>query len=428
MSAHSNNTNQTFSAREVGWAFVRDYYKYFHENPEILHKFYDERSSLVRGLEGEEEKICQGLQEIKKNIAEMHLKDAKVDINNIDSLESSDNKVIVQVIGQFTNNGQTCKFVQTINLDTQQNGYYVLRDIFRYLKDEPKDINKSHPIDREPAYNEDITSTITEEKFNDDSVSTMSTGTNAEELTQEIISEIQSRTNVSQPSAKSTAEDTTSLVVEEAAPDNETKESVPIDKGTSITVQTEKNSTISNTATQLTSPTQAQSNLSYSNVAASDSSKWGQHIPEQKGRVVQQTLTRTHSQSSNRDQKGKELSLYIKGITPQMTQEKLAEAFESIGQVKSLDLVHAKSCAFVEFSSQEAYQKALSMKTIQIPGFANVIVEERHKNDNRPRHRSNYDNHYQRNFNPHNGMNTQRGGRGGDRRNTFPRPPAKSPS
>ncbi|CAG8515266.1 10556_t:CDS:2 [Acaulospora morrowiae] len=109
----------------------------------------------------------------------------------------------------------------------------------------------------------------------------------------------------------------------------------------------------------------------------------------------------------DRDQKGKELSLYIKGITPQMTREKLAEAFDS----------------------QEAYQKALSMKTIQIPGFTDVIVEERLKNYNRTWHRSNYDNHYQqRNFNPHNGMNAQRGGRGGDRRNTFPRPPAKSPN
>ncbi|CAG8447603.1 10771_t:CDS:2 [Acaulospora colombiana] len=363
----------------------------------------------------------------------MHLKDASVDISNIDSLDSSDNKVIVQVIGQFTNNGQTSKFVQTINLATQRNGYYVQSDIFRYLKDETDSVNKSHPIDQEPTYNEDITSSITEEKFNEDSVSTMSTGTLAEEPTQEITLEIQSRTGTSQSSTKSPIEGMTSPVVEAVVPDIGTKEPVPIDRGNPITVITEKNSTISNTTTQLTSPTQSPSKISYSNVAASDSGKWGQHIPEQKGRVVPQALPRTQSQTSNRDQRNKELSLYVKGISPHMNQEKLYEAFEPFGQVKRLDIVahYQKPYAFVEFSSLDAYQKALSAKRIQVPGLTEVTVEERTHHSNEGRWQRQYNN-YSRNFNqpsqnPHNGMSGQRGNRGSERRNTTSRP-AKSPS
>lgn len=60
---NSNSIQSQYSlARDVGWAFAREYYKYFHDNPEILHQFYGEQSRLIRGLEGEEVKICQGLQ------------------------------------------------------------------------------------------------------------------------------------------------------------------------------------------------------------------------------------------------------------------------------------------------------------------------------------------------------------------------------
>lgn len=84
----------------------------------------------------------------------------------------------------------------------------------------------------------------------------------------------------------------------------------------------------------------------------------------------------------------------------------------------------------MEFSYYDAYQNALSAKQITIPGIGTVTVEERRKNDE-PRHhhrnRQSYDN-YQRYNQPHNGMNSQRGGRGGDRRSMSTRAPTKSPS
>ncbi|CAG8726469.1 1523_t:CDS:2, partial [Racocetra persica] len=121
-------------------------------------------------------------------------------------------------------------------------------------------------------------------------------------------------------------------------------------------------------------------------------------------------------------------SLYVKVGNERMDHEALWNAFSNFGP----------SCAFVEFQSQDAYQRALQQRQISVPGFGNetVVVEERQerRKDDNNRYRSNrqsYDNH-QRNYgqaphNTHNGMNSQRGGRGGDRRNV-PRPPAKSPS
>lgn len=264
----------------------------------------------------------------------MQLKDATVDINNIDSLNFFDNKVIVQITGRYSNKGENYrKFVQTVILDildARPNAYYVSSDIFRYLKDEiDDDINKSQSIDQEPTYMEDLPSSIPEEKLNsEDSASTMSTGTLAEETPQEIIrdnniksieevpSEIPAtKPNASEPSVtnKSTMNDIVSPVVDNnrPLPDNDSiksKEAIPADKGSSITTHTESTEKVpTSTAsavtavTQSTSPTQSsKATASWSNVAASG--KWAHHqLTETKGRVVPPQIPRTQPQPSNRD-------------------------------------------------------------------------------------------------------------------------------
>ncbi|CAG8684279.1 3943_t:CDS:2 [Cetraspora pellucida] len=458
MSATSND-NSHQKAKEISWNFVREYYKYFNEKPEDLFLFYKKNSRLIRGLEGEEVKVCKGIQEIQKNIADMQLKDANVNITNIDSLDF-DTKVVVQVTGRFSNKDEAYrKFVQTIVLDTQPGGYYVSDDIFRYLKDEADEVVKQQQTDQGSTYIDDVVSSITEEKFNgDDSVSTLSTGTLADESTQEIgrdskvieetTSDIPAKVGVPEVPAlpKSETEDIPNSVTEELA-DNESKsiESGPSEKATQVTVQTTK---ISTNTTQLTSPTQSPSKTqasSWATLAASGSSKWdtSQLAEPSKGRVIHASLTRTQPQVSNareapRDRNSnREFSLYVKVGNERMDHDALWNAFSNFGPVKNLDVVPAKSCAFVEFHSQDAYQRALQQRQISVPGFGNetVVVEERQerrKDDNtRYRNRQSYDN-YQRNYgqaphNTHNGMNSQRGGRGGDRRNV-PRPPAKSPS
>ncbi|CAG8758307.1 28305_t:CDS:2 [Dentiscutata erythropus] len=459
MSAASND-NSHQKAKEIGWAFVQEYYKYFNEKPEELHLFYKKNSRLIRGLEGEEVKVCKGIQEIKKNISDMQLKDAHVNITNVDSLDLLDAKVLVQVTGRFSNKDEAYrKFVQTIVLDTQPGGYYVLEHIFRNFKEEADEVVKQQQTDQGSTYIDDGVSSIIEEKLNgEDSVSTLSTGTLAEESTQEISrdskvveeadSSIPAKVGVPEVPAlpKSETEDIPSSVTEEPA-DNESKsiESGPSEKATQVTVQTK----ISTTAAQLTSPTQSPSKTqtsSWASLAASGSSKWdtSQLAEPSKGRVIPASqLTRTQSQTSNtreapRDRNSnREFSLYVKVGNERMNYEALMSAFSNFGPVKNLDVVPAKSCAFVEFQTQDAYQRALQQRQIPVPGFGNetVIVEERQerrKDDNsRYRGRQSYDN-YQRNYgqaphNAHNGMNSQRGGRGGDRRNV-PRLPAKSPS
>lgn len=67
----------------------------------------------------------------------LDLNDCKVYISNVDSQGSADRGIIVQVIGELSNNnGPWRKFAQTFFLAVQDNGYFVLNDICRYIKEE----------------------------------------------------------------------------------------------------------------------------------------------------------------------------------------------------------------------------------------------------------------------------------------------------
>jgi hypothetical protein len=76
---------------------------------------------------------------------ELDIQDCKVRVLNVDSQASFEN-IVVQVIGEMSNKSEPHhRFVQTFVLATQQNGYYVLNDIFRYLNDDDDEIVEDVP-------------------------------------------------------------------------------------------------------------------------------------------------------------------------------------------------------------------------------------------------------------------------------------------
>lgn len=117
--------------------------------------FYNKRSQYVSGVEEDKvnvclgQKVCRrpfcgcieltGMQAINERIKELDFKDTKVRVTNVDS-QGSDANIVIQVIGEISNQGQPHRrFVQTFVLAEQTNGYFVLNDIFRYLAEEPKE-------------------------------------------------------------------------------------------------------------------------------------------------------------------------------------------------------------------------------------------------------------------------------------------------
>ncbi|WVQ70165.1 uncharacterized protein L199_008390 [Kwoniella botswanensis] len=132
---------------DVGWQFVPQYYNFVNKQPHRLHCFYNKRSTFIHGEEGEESQIALGQQEIHDRIVAIGYNECKVYIHSIDSQSSANGGIIILVIGEMSNNHQPWrKFTQTFFLAEQPNGYFVLNDIFRYLKE---DVDEDEEIEEE---------------------------------------------------------------------------------------------------------------------------------------------------------------------------------------------------------------------------------------------------------------------------------------
>lgn len=76
MTAATNHTNsnpvatnatvaaspQKMDTSEVGFMFVHEYYTFLNKEPNRLHCFYNKKSTLTHGTEGESIKTCHGQQ------------------------------------------------------------------------------------------------------------------------------------------------------------------------------------------------------------------------------------------------------------------------------------------------------------------------------------------------------------------------------
>ncbi|KAG0028997.1 hypothetical protein BGZ81_004223 [Podila clonocystis] len=70
------------------------------------------------------------------------------------------------------------------------------------------------------------------------------------------------------------------------------------------------------------------------------------------------------------------LTIYIRNVTENMTQETLLEAFSVFGHIRVLNVVHAKACAFAEFVTPEGYQMALSASMVRVGSGQETVMTE----------------------------------------------------
>jgi len=98
-------------------------------------------------------------QEIHSKITSIGFQDCKVYIHSVDAQSSANGGIIIQVIGEMSNHGDPWKkFVQTFFLAEQPNGYFVLNDIFRFLKEESTEDDLSEVDVSVPSTEEQSTS------------------------------------------------------------------------------------------------------------------------------------------------------------------------------------------------------------------------------------------------------------------------------
>jgi hypothetical protein len=126
------------SPEMVGRQFIKKYYERLHNEPETMHRFYQDKSSLIYGEGSNPVEITTGLSAIKSKLSERCSKDWVLSLENgsVDAQQSVDDGVLLMVTGTLTSksNRQPRQFVQSFFLAAHQtSAYYVLHDTFRVI-------------------------------------------------------------------------------------------------------------------------------------------------------------------------------------------------------------------------------------------------------------------------------------------------------
>ncbi|KAG6420042.1 hypothetical protein SASPL_116557 [Salvia splendens] len=139
------------TAAQVGTYFVGQYYQMLQNQPDFVHQFYSDSSTMLR-IEGNTRETASAMLQIHQLV--MSLSYTAIEVKTAHSLESWNGGVLVLVSGAVHLKGYNVrkKFVETFFLAPQEKGYFVLNDIFHYVDDE---LALHHPISYLPQGNLD---------------------------------------------------------------------------------------------------------------------------------------------------------------------------------------------------------------------------------------------------------------------------------
>lgn len=125
------------AATQVGTYFLRNYYNLLQQNPDVVHQFYSEASTMVRvdDLNGTNT-TANSMMDIHSLI--MSLNFTQIEIKTANFANSWGDGVLVMVSGlvQTKEYSNQRKFIQMFFLAPQEKGYFVLNDYFHFVDQE----------------------------------------------------------------------------------------------------------------------------------------------------------------------------------------------------------------------------------------------------------------------------------------------------
>ncbi|XP_031251310.1 nuclear transport factor 2-like isoform X1 [Pistacia vera] len=124
------------TAAQVGTYFVGQYYQVLQQQPDYVHQFYSDASTMLR-IDGNSRETATDMMQIHQFI--MSLNFTGIEVKTAHSLESWNGGVLVMVSGsvQVKDFNGRRKFMQTFFLAPQEKGFFVLNDIFHFIEEEP---------------------------------------------------------------------------------------------------------------------------------------------------------------------------------------------------------------------------------------------------------------------------------------------------
>ncbi|KAA3474909.1 ras GTPase-activating protein-binding protein 1-like [Gossypium australe] len=386
---------------QVGSYFVGQYYKVLGQQPDLLHQFYSDASTMIR-VDGDSSESASSMLQI--HTLAMSLNFTAIEIETINSLDSWNGGVLVMVSGSVKIkdfNGRR-KFVQTFFLAPQDKGYFVLNDIFQFIDDEtiyqhpastlPEDkldskLNVSSPV-AEPqvsdyALEEEFSEYVNSVHIEDNPVDNYSI---PEQPEQEAVEDedpveeapTEEETLVSHHSVVNTVQEPPSIPLEEPVgePPRRTYASIlsvpKQQSASSAQVQPSYNKIPSSTSDWDQTPeyTNQQSRPAWSDVPESAAET-----------AVEEALV-----SEEGEYTGEYKSVYVRNLPSTVTATEIEQEFRNFGRIKP-DGVFIRNrkdvvgvCyAFVEFEDILAVHNAIKASPIQFAG-RQVYIEERRPN------------------------------------------------
>lgn len=129
----------TPAAEVVGNSFVNQFYTILHSSPAVLYRFYTNDSTLIvsgeHGSASDAPTTYRTQRDIHNKVVSMRYDESQADVKSIDASHTLGGGVLVQVTGALRRKGENVarNFVQSFVLAPQENGFFVLNDIIRYL-------------------------------------------------------------------------------------------------------------------------------------------------------------------------------------------------------------------------------------------------------------------------------------------------------
>ncbi|KAH7517444.1 hypothetical protein FEM48_Zijuj09G0065500 [Ziziphus jujuba var. spinosa] len=394
----------TVSAVQVGSYFVGQYYQVLQQQPDLVHQFYSDASSMIR-VDGDSTDSASAMLQIHTLI--MSLNFTAIEIKTINSLDSWNGGILVMVSGSVKTkefSGRR-KFVQTFFLAPQEKGYFVHNDIFQFIDDgmiyqhptpilsESKfeaQLNAPNPLPEPPvsdyALEEEAREYVNTVHIEDDPVDKYSLP--------------EQQHQYSLPEQQEQQEDPETEIVVEEAPIEETSSSLQsavniVHESPSVALeepvgepQKKTYASILRVAKGPSAPSVA---TQPSFMGSQTVSEWN-HIPqpaEQHSNPVLSYAPELGVEAADEgyavEDEGEPKSVYVRNLPPNVTEVEIEQEFKHFGRIKP-DGVFIRSrkeigvCyAFVEFEDIIGVHNALKSSPIQLAG-RQIYVEERRPN------------------------------------------------
>nr|POE49897.1 putative g3bp-like protein [Quercus suber] len=374
MALQTANPPTTPSAQVVGNAFVEQYYHILHHSPELVYRFYQDSSVLSRPDSNGVMSSVTTMQGINEKILSLDYKDFKAEIKTADAQKSYKDGVTVLVTGCLTGKDNLRrKFAQSFFLAPQDNGYFVLNDVFRYVEDgEPLDnhaVNGVNDVTTVPIISEREPTHVSDPPATDPETSPVEEDGNVVEKSydpSEHEIQLAIEKEAVQPPSHSNGDDV----------------SIAVESSSSVQDDTPKQSYASIVRVIKGSPGPSTTNTMKVVPKKSENQSLGSVPPTSIPEASAPSSVGT-PESGNTQEDVEGYSIYIRNLPFSMTAEQLEVEFKKFGPIKpgGIQVRNNKQqgyCfGFVEFQSFSSVNRAIENSPITIGGRKAVVEIKR---------------------------------------------------